>query len=67
MRKYFAEAKKPSVNIKGATDPAFQVRRYAYTAKLPVSILTNFAQFVVYDTRIKSNKNDNAGVARVFY
>jgi adenine-specific DNA-methyltransferase len=67
FRKYFVEAKKPSVNIKEAGDPAFQVRRYAYTAKLPLSILTNFAEFAVYDTRIKPNKNDNAGVARIFY
>jgi len=47
IRKYFVEAKKPSVNIKGASDPAFQVRRYAYTSKLPLSILTNFAEFAV--------------------
>ena len=66
-RKYFVEAKKPSVNIKEASDPAFQVRRYAYTAKLPLSILTNFAEFAVYDTRIKPNKNDTAGTARIFY
>ena len=67
MRKYFVEAKKPSINIKEAGDPAFQVRRYAYTAKLPLSILTNFAEFAVYDTRIKPDKNDNAGTARIFY
>jgi adenine-specific DNA-methyltransferase len=67
IRKYFVEAKKPSVNIKEASEPAFQVRRYAYTAKLPLSILTNFAEFAVYDTRIKPVKTDNAGTARVFY
>jgi adenine-specific DNA-methyltransferase len=67
MRKYFVEAKKPFVNIKETSDPAFQIRRYAYTAKLPLSILTNFAEFAVYDTRIKPNKNDNAGTARIFY
>jgi adenine-specific DNA-methyltransferase len=67
IRKYFVEAKKPSINIKEAGDPAFQVRRYAYTAKLPLSILTNFAEFAVYDTRIKPDKNDNAGTARIFY
>jgi adenine-specific DNA-methyltransferase len=67
IRKFFEEAKKPSVNIKDASEPAFQLRRYAYTAKLPLSILTNFAEFAVYDTRIKPNKNDNAGTARIFY
>jgi adenine-specific DNA-methyltransferase len=67
FRKFFVEAKKPSVNIKDVAEPAYQVRRYAYTAKLPLSILTNFAEFAVYDTRIKPNKNDNAGTARIFY
>ncbi|MDR2479653.1 MAG: N-6 DNA methylase, partial [Treponema sp.] len=66
-RKYFVEAKKPSVNIKDTSGPAFQLRRYAYTAKLPLSVLTNFAEFAVYDTRIRPNKNDNAGTARIFY
>ncbi|GHV23120.1 adenine methyltransferase [Spirochaetia bacterium] len=66
-RKFFVEAKRPSVNIKDATEPALQVRRYAYTAKLPLSILTDFEEFAIYDTRIKPNKNDKASVARIFY
>ena len=66
-RKFFVEAKKPSVNIKNACEPAFQVRRYGYSAKLPLSILTNFEEFAVYDTRIKPNKTDDASVARIFY
>ncbi len=67
VRKFFLEAKKPSVNIKEEIEPAFQVRRYGYTAKLPLSVLTDFEEFAVYDTRIKPNKNDKAGVARIFY
>jgi type I restriction-modification system DNA methylase subunit len=67
VRKFFVEAKKPSVNIKDSTEPAYQIRRYAYTAKLPLSILTNFAEFAVYDTRIKPNKDDKASTARIFY
>ena len=39
-RKFFLEAKKPATNIKDDTDPAFQLRRYAWSAKLPLSILT---------------------------
>ncbi|MDR0443753.1 MAG: N-6 DNA methylase [Treponema sp.] len=67
VRKFFVEAKKPAVNIKDTAEPAYQVRRYAYTAKLPLSILTNFAEFAVYDTRIKPNKDDKASAARIFY
>ncbi|GBU29052.1 hypothetical protein R84B8_02615 [Treponema sp. R8-4-B8] len=66
-RKFFVEAKKPSINIKDAASPAYQVRRYAYTAKLPLSILTDFEEFAIYDTRIKPDKNDKASVARIDY
>ena len=67
IRKFFVEAKKPLVYIKEEIDPAYQVRRYGYTAKLPLSILTDFEEFAIYDTRIKPNKNDKADVARIFY
>ncbi len=43
------------------------MRRYAWSAKLPLSILTNFEEFVVYDCRIKPAKDDLASKARVFY
>ena len=43
-RKFFLEAKRPSVSIKDDTGPAYQLRRYAWSAKLPLSILTNFAE-----------------------
>lgn len=52
MRKFFVEAKKPSVNLRD-TSPAFQLRRYAWSAKLPISILTDFEELAVYDCRIK--------------
>jgi len=48
-RKFFVEAKKPSVDIKEDIAPAFQLRRYAWTAKLPLSILTDFEELAVYD------------------
>ena len=67
IRKFFVEAKKPSVYIKEEIAPAYQVRRYGYTAKLPLSILTDFEEFAVYDTRIKPDKSDKASVARIFY
>ena len=66
-RKLFLEAKKPAVNIKDDTQPAFQLRRYGWSAKLPLSILTNFAEFAVYDCRIRPHKTDKASVARTFY
>ncbi len=66
-RKFFVEAKKPLIYIKEELEPAYQVRRYGYTAKLPLSVLTDFEEFAVYDTRIKPSKNDKASVGRLYY
>src|SRR6266567_7466505 len=66
-RKFFLETKRPSVNIKEDMDAAFQLRRYAWSAKLPLSILTDFEEFAVYDCRIKPDKADKASTARVMY
>ena len=68
QRKFFLETKKPSVDIKDDIHPAFQLRRYAWTAKnLPLSVLTDFEEFSVYDCRIKPDKTDKASTARVLY
>ena len=66
-RKFFLEAKKPSVWIKNEPAPAFQIRRYAWTTKLPLSILSDFEEFAIYDCRIKPDQRDTAATARVFY
>jgi Eco57I restriction-modification methylase/N-6 DNA Methylase/TaqI-like C-terminal specificity domain len=64
---FFVEAKKPSVDL--ATDPlpAFQLRRYAYSTKLSLSVLTDFEELAVYDTRISPRPSDKAGVGRVLF
>ncbi|MDO8141873.1 MAG: TaqI-like C-terminal specificity domain-containing protein [Candidatus Brocadiales bacterium] len=67
VRKFFVETKRPSVNIKDDIDPAFQLRRYAWSAKLSLSILTDFEEFAVYDCRVKPNKADKASTARIMY
>lgn len=66
-RKFFVEAKKPSVNLKDDMDPAFQLRRYAWSAKLPLSILMDFEELAVYDCRITPVKTDKASTARIMY
>lgn len=67
QRKFFLEAKKPSVNIKTDVGPAFQLRRYAWSAKLSLSIVTDFEEFAIYDCRQKPSKDDKASVSRLFY
>lgn len=63
--KFFVEAKKPSVNIATDRDSAFQIRRYMYSRKLPLSILTNFEYFAVYEQSKKHPKQtDEAHKAR---
>jgi hypothetical protein len=66
-RKFFLEAKKPSVSIKDDLSPAYQLRRYAWSAKLPLSILTDFEEFAVYDSRITPRPNDKPSVGRLLY
>lgn len=66
-RKFFLETKKPSINIKDDVHSAFQLRRYGWSAKLPVSILTDFEEFSVYDCRIKPSDKDKASSARITY
>ena len=66
-RKFFVEAKKPSVKIKDEISPAFQLRRYAWSVKLPLSVLTDFEEFAVYDCRIKPAQTDKPSTARTIY
>jgi type I restriction-modification system DNA methylase subunit len=67
-RKFFVEAKRPSVNIKLDPAAAFQLRRYGWSAKLPLSILTNFDEFAVYDCRsLKPINTDKPATARLMY
>ena len=67
QRRFFLETKKPSVSLKLLAAPAYQLRRYAWTAKLPVSILTNFEEFAVYDGRVIPDHKDGPTIARLDY
>lgn len=61
---FFLEAKKASVNIAINKEPAFQLRRYAWSAKLPLSILTDFEEFAVYESKTRPKQSDNVGIGR---
>ena len=66
-RKFFVEAKKPSVYLKDDPEPALQLRRYSFSAKLALGVVTDFQEFAIYDTRIRPKEGDKASVARIFY
>jgi type I restriction-modification system DNA methylase subunit len=66
-RLFYVEAKKPSVKppLKLNREAAYQLRRYGSSAQVPLSILTNFEDFMVYDCTRVPNQNDSASVARI--
>ena len=62
---FLVEAKKPSVKVETSQEAAFQIRRYGWSAKLPINILTDFEHLAVYDCRTKPNINDKASMGRI--
>jgi len=66
-RLFFVEAKKPSIVIKDDIHPAYQVRRYGWSAKLNINIITDFEEFAIYDCSVKPQPTDKASVARIKY
>ncbi len=67
VRKFLVEAKRPAVDIKGDVGPTYQLRRYAWSAGLPLSILTDFEELSVCDCRIRPYPKDPASVGRINY
>jgi len=63
-RMFFVETKKPSVDITKDTHPAYQLRRYSWSAELPLSILTNFEEFAIYESRQKPKQVDKTNIER---
>lgn len=66
-RRFFVETKAPHKNLSRDADAAFQLRRYGWSAKLDLCILTDFEEFSVYDTRVRPLKTDRASTARALY
>jgi len=65
--KFYAEAKKPGIDLKADAGPAYQLRRYAWSARLPLSVLTDFEEFAAYDCRKRPSEQDRASAARTQY
>lgn len=47
--KFFVEAKKPFVDLSKSAEAIFQVKRYGFSGRVPVSILTDFEEFRTFD------------------
>lgn len=57
-KKFYLEAKKPHVAIESSSDAAKQVRRYGFTSKLKISVISNFEYLIIYDTSVEVSKDD---------
>ncbi|NLJ82202.1 MAG: hypothetical protein GX330_03655, partial [Bacteroidales bacterium] len=66
-RLFFLEAKKPSIDIKDDIIPAYQVRRYGWSAKMPISVISDFEEFAIYDCTNKPKPTDKASNGRIKY
>ena len=68
-RKFFLEAKKPSVSVESDCHSAKQARRYGFTAKLKISALSNFEYLLIYDCSLKVEENDshNRGLIKKYH
>ncbi|MCY4145281.1 MAG: Eco57I restriction-modification methylase domain-containing protein [Chloroflexi bacterium] len=66
-RAFYVETKKPAIDISQQIEPAGQLRSYGWSGNTAVGILTNFAEFAVYDCRIPPEQGDSAAEARVWH
>lgn len=58
IKKFFVEAKKPSVDILKDLSSAFQARSYGWSAGHLITVLTNFEYLLIYDTTIPPKEGD---------
>ncbi len=66
-RAFYVETKKPAIDIGSAIEPAEQLRSYGWSGDTALGILTNFAEFAIYDCRIEPRQGDSPEEARVIY
>ena len=63
--KAFLDAKLLDVDISQDSSAAFQIRSYGWSAQVPCSFVSNFEQFVVFDTRVLPNPEQPANYGAV--
>ena len=64
-RKFFLEAKRPGVPIQKDDESAKQLRRYGFTGKLKISVLSNFENLIIFDCSTKVDEEDGFDKARI--
>ncbi|MDR2966537.1 MAG: Eco57I restriction-modification methylase domain-containing protein [Methanobacteriaceae archaeon] len=65
QRIFFLEAKKPAVDIVNDKSPAYQLKRYSWSGKLALSVLTDFEHLAIYEAKSRPKKTDSTKIGRV--
>ncbi len=65
--RFFLEAKKPSIDILGKSESAFQARRYGWNGKHSIVVLSNFEDLSIYDCGYRPTKEQKASFARLVH
>jgi len=63
--KTFLDAKSLEVNIFTDSNAAFQIRSYGWSAQVPCAFVSNFEQFVIYDTRFIPELGQAANIGTI--
>lgn len=58
-KSFFVEAKAPHEDIENSKEHAFQLKRYTWSAKLPVGILTDFEELSIYMPKSAPKKSQH--------
>lgn len=64
---FFAEAKKPSENIKDNPKHASQLKKYAFNKKIPISLLTDFEELGIYYCNRRPDPIEDPKTGRIGY
>jgi type I restriction-modification system DNA methylase subunit len=65
LPKFYAEAKRCSIDISSDPAPAFQLRRYGWNKPLSPCLLTNFGELGVYDCTARPRQSDKPSRSRI--
>ncbi|MCH5211801.1 MAG: N-6 DNA methylase [Oscillospiraceae bacterium] len=63
--KTFLDAKSLDVNIFTSKETAFQIRSYGWSAQSPCAFVSNFEQFVIYDTRFIPSPDQKSDIGTI--
>ncbi|WP_459202074.1 Eco57I restriction-modification methylase domain-containing protein [Methanococcus sp. CF] len=63
QKKCFLEVKKPFVDISENKNASFQARKYGWSAKHKIAVLTNFEYLIIYDATVMPDSEDSYNVA----